>query len=393
MHPNPNGERVVIPARGRVCIAPVASRRMVSFTDKKFVRFRDAIFSHNGENIYALSDDSGEFGFISLSSAGVGLQKNITKDGTILRYRGAPSLNGKLIAYSDLENNMFVLNIETAASKKISANKEGIRFFFWSPDSQWIAFVQSAFNTMTQIKIYNVITGTSFNLTTDSANSFNPQWSPNGQFIYFLSDRNLKSLVEDPWGPRQPKPFFDAKDKIYHIALKKGTRSPFRQPDELFIQEEKKTKEKGLPIFVDIDTAGIRERIITVPIKPGNYTGLAFNKKALYLGARGTDTNSKMQLSFMKIDNENVELKTLVNDISSFELAIKGNKILFKKGENYHMISAETSKVYDLSKSKINLSGWKFPIKPLEDWKQLFTDAWRMERDYFYDKNRHGVDW
>jgi tricorn protease len=102
---------------------------MVSFTDKKFVRFRDAIFSHNGENIYALSDDSGEFGFISLSSDGVGLQKNITKDGTILRYRGAPSLNGKLIAYSDLENNMFVLKIETAASKKIEQTKRVLDSF------------------------------------------------------------------------------------------------------------------------------------------------------------------------------------------------------------------------------------------------------------------------
>ena len=70
-----------------------------------------------------------------------------------------------------------------------------------------------------------------------------------------------------------------------------------------------------------------------------------------------------------------------------------GEKILLRKRESYYVIDAGTSKVSDISKNKINLSGWKFPIIPREDWKQIFTDAWRMERDYFYDKNMHGVDW
>ncbi|MEP0265517.1 S41 family peptidase [Dokdonia sp.] len=405
VHADPNGKQIVITARGRVFVAPVNSGRLISFTDKTSVRYRDAIFSHDGSTIYTLSDESGEFEFVSMPSNGQGSENSITSNGDVLRYGGEPSSDGKWIAYNDLENNMYVLNISNGVSKKISTNQEGIRGFSWSPDNTWLAFVQTASNTMAQIKIYNVNTGISFDLTTDRANSFNPKWSPDGKFIYFISDRSFTSLVGSPWGTRQPEPYFDASEKVYHVALKKGTRSPFREDDELFNdtkkedsstktdKKKKSEEEDNNKLVVSIDQVGIQERIIEVPIKPGNYNGLEVNKKALYLTSSETGVNAKRHLSFVKIDNKDVSLKTMVNEINSFELTSNGKKILVRKGRNYHMIDAGISKVSNLSESKINLNGWKLPIIPQEDWKQIFTDAWRMERDYFYDKNMHGVDW
>lgn len=407
VHADPDGERIVITARGRVFVAPVKSGRFVSFTDKAAVRFRDAVFSHDGSNIYTLSDESGEFEFVSMPSNGQGSQKSITSNGDLLRFGGKPSSDGKWIAYNDLESNMYVLNISSGVSKKISTKQEFIGGgFTWSADNRWLAFVQVAYNKMAQIKIYNVETGASFDLTTDRANSYSPRWSPDGKFIYFLSDRSFTSLVGSPWGARQPEPYFDASEKIYHVALKNGTRSPFREDDELTVDIKKedtstktekkkknKSEEKEDELVVNIDQAGIQDRIIEVPIKPGNYNGLEVNKNALYLISSETGINAKKHLSVVKIDNKDVSLKTMVREVNSFELAGNGEKILVRKGRSYHMIDAGTSKVSDLSKSKINLSGWKFPITPKEDWKQIFTDAWRMERDYFYDKNMHGVDW
>jgi tricorn protease len=405
VHTDSKGEKIVITARGRVFVAPVKSGRFVSFTDKKNVRYRDAVFSHDGEKIYVLSDESGEFEFVSLPSIGEGSQKKITSNGDLLRYGGVPSSDGKWIAYDDLENNMYVLNIASGVSKKISTNQEGILDFRWSPDNKWLAFVQTAFNTMTQIKIYNLEIGASFDLTTDRANSFNPRWSPDGKFIYFLSDRNFKSLVGSPWGTRQPEPYFDVSEKIYHVALIKGTRSPFRENDELEVEDNKedtptkkgkkknKSKVKEDSLIVNIDHGGIQKRIIEVPVKPGNYNGLEVSEKALYVMSSETGVNAKRHLSFVKIDNKDVDIKTLVSEANSFELSGNRQKILVRKGRSYHMIDAATSKLSDVLKNKINLSGWKFPITPREDWKQIFTDAWRMERDYFYDKNMHGVDW
>ncbi len=405
VHTDPKGEKIVITARGRIFVAPVKSGRFVSFTDKKKVRYRDAIFSHDGEKIYTLSDESGEFEFISMPSNGEGSQENITSNGDLLRYGGVTSSDGKWIAYDDLESNMYVLNVASGVSKKISTNQEGIADFKWSPDSKWLAFVQTAFNTMSQIKIYNVDIGASFDLTTDRANSFNPRWSPDGKFIYFLSDRNFKSLVGSPWGTRQPEPYFDVSEKIYHVALKKGTRSPFRENDELEGhnneedsstkkgKKKNKSKENEDSLVVNIDRAGIKKRIIEVPVKPGNYNGLEVSEKALYVMSSETGVNAKRHLSFIKIDNKDIELKTLVSEVNSFELSGNREKILLRKGRSYHMIGAGTSEVSDISTNKINLSRWKFPITPQEDWKQIFTDAWRMERDYFYDKKMHGVDW
>lgn len=392
IHPNNEGDKVVITARGRVFVAPVKSGRFVEFTDKKNVRLRDAIFSHNGKQIYTLSDESGEFEFISMPTNGEGDHKAITKNGKVLRFVGVPSPDGKWMAYSDLENNMFLLNVENGKSKKISTNEEGIGWRSWSPDSKWISFVQTADNTMAQIQLYSLDTNETFPLTTDRANSRNPTWSPDGKFIYFLSDRSFTTIVGSPWGTRQPEPYFDASEKLYHIALQKGTRSPFRKSDELVSKDSKKDN-KSETVNVSIDKNGIAERITEVPIKPGNYRGLAVTKKAIYLMSSSTGVNSQTNLSVVKIGNEDVKLKTMIDGVSAYELTGNGEKILVRKGSNFYMIGAGTGKVSDLNSNKISLNGWKFAITPQEDYKQLFTDAWRMERDYFYDKNMHGVNW
>ncbi len=402
VHAAPDGERIVITARGRVFVAPAKSGRFVSFTEKKNVRLRDAVFSSDGTKIYTLSDETGEFEFISMPADGMGDQKQVTKNGEILRYEGVPSPDGKWMAFSDLARDMYVLNIANGMSKKVSSNHEGGGQFSWSPDSKWLAFVQSAANTMAQIKVYNVVDFSAFDLTTDRANSTSPKWSVDGEFIYFLSDRSFTSLVGSPWGTRQPEPYFDASEKVYHVSLKKGARSPFRENDELaspdkkVVEEDKSAKnvsDTKKEVVVTIDKEGIQKRMVEVPIEPGNYSGLEVNKQALYLVSRETGIGAKSHLSFVKIGNKDVKLKKMVSDINGYELTTDGKKLLVNKKSAYYMLEAGTSEVSDLSDNKIDLSGWRFPIEPREDWKQIFTDAWRMERDYFYDENMHGVDW
>jgi tricorn protease len=390
--PDKDGNRIVITARGRAFIAPVKSGRFVEFTHKKNVRFRDATFSSNGKYMYTLSDESGEFEFIKMQANGEGNSQTITKDGQVLRYAGTPSPDGKWLAYDDLENNMFILNVANGSSKKISTNEEGIYDFSWSPDSKWISFVQVADNTMAQILIYSLDSGETFPVTTDRANSRYVTWSPDGKFIYFLSDRNFSTLVGSPWGPRQPEPYFDVSEKLYHIALQNGTRSPFRKNDELVSKTSEKEDSKNA-VKVTIDKSGIKERITEVPIKPGNYRGLSVTNKAIYLMTSSTGVNSKTDLAVLKIGNEDVKLKTMVEGVRNFTVTENDKKILVRKQNNFYMIDAGTSKVNDLNSNKIDLSGWRFAITPQEDWKQIFTDAWRMERDYFYDKNMHGVNW
>ena len=140
-----------------------------------------------------------------------------------LRYQGIPSPDGKWIAYDDLESNMYILDIKTGESKKISSNNEGIRDFSWSPDSKWLAFVQTAFNSMSQIIVYNIKDESKFNLTTDRANSFSVKWSPDGKFIYFLSDRSFTLVEVLGVHASQNRIGMQAKNYImYHLRKEQG---------------------------------------------------------------------------------------------------------------------------------------------------------------------------
>lgn len=392
VHPSPNGEKVVVTARGRVFVIPLEFGRTISFTEQKaVVRYRDAVFSHDGKNIIALSDESGEFEFVEFPADGPGELKPLTKDGQLLRYQGLPSSDGKWIAYDDLENNMHVLNKSTGKSKIISTNQEGIRDFAWSPDNQWLAFVQRASNQMYQIKVYNVNDGSIFDLTTDRSNNYNVKWSPEGKFIYFLSDRGFNTLIGKPRYARLGGVYWDKSESVYHIPLKKSYRSPFREKDELMEEEEEDEAAKDA-LVVTIDKDDIKSRNIKVPIPEGNYNDLEVNDKAIYLLTEETGPNAKSHLKVVKITNEDAKLTDMASEISGFELTQNGEKMLIVKRGGYYMVDAGTGSV-NLDDGKIDLSGCKFSIDPREDWKQLYKDAWRMERDYFYDKNMHGVDW
>jgi tricorn protease len=348
--------------------------RTVELIEPRDTRYRDAAFSSDGERIITLSDESGELEFVSLPANGIGDPSIITKNGDVLRYAGKPSPDGKWIAYDDLENHMFILNIETGVSRLISNNEERITSFNWSPDSRWISFGQKADNTMEQILIYNLEEDASFPLTTDRANSSSSCWSPDGKFIYFISDRIFTTLVDGPWGPRQPEPYFDASEKLYHIALEKGSRSPFRPSDELF-DEKSERKEKGDSIHVKIDRDGILERMVEVPISAGNYRGLEVSGKAIYLMTGATDLNAKVHLGVLKVGSEDVKIERFVDDVQSFEMTSDKKKILIRKRNDIYMVPAGTSKVGKIVSHKIDLKNWKIAITPREDWKQIFTDA------------------
>jgi len=392
VNPDPTGEKVAVTARGRVFIVPAESGRTISYTEQgDVVRYRDAVFSHDGEHIISLSDESGEFEFVQFPADEVGEVKPITKDGQRLRYQGIPSSDGKWIAYDDVENNMFVLNVSTGKSKKITTTKERIRDFSWSPDNQWLAFVQMASNRMYQVKVYNVNNDSLFDLTTDRSNNHSVAWSPDGKFVYFLSDRGFNTLIGSVRDARLGSVHWDKSESVYHVPLRKSYRSPFREKDELMDEGEESTEASGGKLVVTIDKEGIKARNIKVPIPEGNYNHLDVNNKAIYLLTEETSSGSNYHLKAIKITNEDVKLADMASGISRFELSQNGEKMLIAKGSSYYMVDAGTGSV-NLNEP-LDFSGCKFAIDPREDWKQLYKDAWRMERDYFYDKNMHGVDW
>lgn len=421
---SPDGSQLVLTARGRAFVAPVKAGqgRLVDATGPKPARIRYATLMPDKKQVLALSTESGEVEIWKLPANGLGPGERLTTDGKVLRWNIFPSPDGKLAVHADKNNQLWLLDLATKSQKLLAASKYGGNSFpvfgdiRWSPDSKWFTYVLAGANDLDQIWIYSVDSGAATAVTTDRYNSQSPAWSADGKFLYFISDRALRSSVFSPWGTRQPDPYFDRSDKIYQLALKKGTRSPFEPDDELHAAEkkedEKKAEEKKSEdnkaeekkpdekkpeaVKVEIDLDGIQTRLEEVPVPAGNYANLtAPGKRLCWMNIDRTDF-SKSSLQCMDVANKGDKPETVAEGVNGYSLSLDGKKMMIAKGRDLHVLDSSVKDAKNpkaLTDSKVDLSAWTFTVIPAEEYREALVDAWRLHRDYFYDPSMHGVNW
>lgn len=455
---SPNGDRMALVVRGQVFVAPAQQGRLVEVTRKDGVRYRTASFTPDGKSLIVLSDESGEVEFWKAPANGVGAREQLTHDGETLRMTGLQSPDGKWIAYTERDDDLLLFNLETKETKLVAHSK--YRDFIspdldWSPDSKWLAYALTGDSGNPQIMLHELATGRSTPVTSDRVISQSPAFSPDGKWLYFLSDRSFRSLVSSPWGPRQAEPFLDKPTKIYLLALAEQSRSPFQPTDELASEEKTATDDKKSepgktdspaeesksspitlaenteepkpeepktdaatasekspaskagpatasaksgekkPVNVKVVLDGIMERLWEVPVDSGNYSALSVTDRAVFVmdrdaGATGPNAN---RLVGIEIKNRDITATTVLSGLGGYRLSLDGKKLLVRQGENFAIIDAAARSAGDTTKQRVNLSALRFPYSPRESWRQMFTDAWRLHRDYFYDRDMHGVDW
>ncbi|MEM8712089.1 MAG: PDZ domain-containing protein, partial [Planctomycetota bacterium] len=390
------GERIALTARGRAFVFPVKHGRRLQVDRRPGTRYRDATFLDD-ERVLLLSDETGEVEFETRPVDGIGEPVRLSKNGTTLRFEGIPSPAASHIAFENKDDELRILDVQTGEETIVSTNQEGIRDFAWSPAGDWLCYSQASENTFTRLWLYELSTGTRVALTSDRTNSRTPAFSPDGHWLYFLSDRRLQSEVRSPWGPRQPEPYFDRTIEVYQIALQEGLRPSFWPVDEL-TEAEQEPKDKGdtgkgeengveEASALEVQAEGIGERIWRVPVEAGNYRALVANGDALFMLSAGDETD----LVGLKIEAD-PEPKVIASGVRAYELSGDGKKLLIRKG-GFHVVPAKAAEAKLTAKSRVDVSDWSFPISLREDYRQIFIDAWRLERDYFYDPGMHGLDW
>lgn len=429
--PSPTGDRIVITARGELVVFPVGNGRRVELIKDTTIRAREGIFSHDGKSVYAFTDETGEFELARYPANGVGATTSLTKNATVLRRGISASPDGKWVVHDDKTRQLYLTDVATSITRVVDRNEFGeYGDITFSPDSRYITFSKPAQNQFLQLYVLEIATTKLTVLTTDRYDARDAIFSQDGKWLYFMANRQLQTVVTGPWGQRRPSPFFDKQTKLYAYALDAAARWPFLPRDELApppppsptsppsppISKPTTESDKSAQLTTAAKVSPpstpptppptpvsatafneIRERLYEVPMPAGNYRDLSTDGKRLYFISQES-SDRKNALRSIAIEAPNPlppTVDTFIEDIREYKLTLDRKKLMVRRLNDVFMfdVGKVAPPAPDFVKFQVNTRDWMIQIDPVQEWKQLFVDAWRMHRDYFYDKNMHGADW
>ncbi len=405
---SPDGKRAVFSARGEVITVPAKEGNTRNLTNSSGSHDKLPAWSPDGKWIAYISDETGEDELYLVSQDG-SERVRLTTDGNCRRFGMKWSPNGKKLAFSDKNLKLYFIDIDKKETVQIDkSDYTELHDFSWSPDSRYLAYSKRLANGIHALFVYFFDDGQIRQITPGYVNDFSPVFDPDGKYLYFLSERNFNPILS-----RYDFEFVNnAITNLYLVILSADEKSPFApKSDEVEIAEtgkpgkgEKKGKEGDSEkdndddkvVEVKIDFDGIYDRQMAFDLPAGNYgelsaiSGAVFYASRPMWGLRGTVGKDKTTLH--KYDLEEEKDHEFASDVSGYVLAANSEKMLVERKSNYHIIpvSGESAKFED---NHLDLSHMKMKLDHRAEYVQIFNEAWRLHRDFFYDENMHGVDW
>ena len=435
---SPKGERAVFSARGDIFSAPIEKGPTRNLTHSSGAHDKWPSWSPDGSQIAFISDLSGEEEIYIGPQDGSKPPEQITRGGTAMRYAPEWAPDGKRIAFSDKDGKVYVLTLADRKVVEIADSPRGqVRDYVWSPRGNFLAFSMVNSNQFTSVYVWSLAEGKLRRVTDDAFNSYNPAWDPQGNYLYYLSDREYApqiSAIEFNYATNRPT-------YIYAMALRKDVKHPFPpESDEVTVAKPEETpKPKGTPPALEpkppakdinkelkepsqepqkektsetaapevkpeatpkppanmtIDFEGIATRVSRVPVGADNYGGLTAKTghllygvgPAFYYGRQG-DRPTSLRIFSLKDRKETL----LADDIRGYSLSDDGSKVLVAQGPGYNVYDA--TPIGDRSRKPVSTAGLYVDRVPTEEWNQIFNEVWRRYRDWFYVSNMHGYDW
>jgi tricorn protease len=461
----PDGKRAVMAARGDIYTVPAKDGATRNLTRSPGVHEKGVAWSPDGRWIAFVSDRTGEdeiyitpqdgMGNIELGKEAADANKDKDKDAAAKEaaaekergkdkeqqitsgYKGFKfppvwSPDSKKLAWADKDLRLWYVDINDKKPVEVDRAKYAeITNYSWSPDSKWIAYDKAEFSSISVVHVYSIADKKSTAVTNELVNSFGAVWDPEGNYLYFQSDRDFNEVLGNfDFEFANPKT-----TRVYLLTLRADELSPFPAPsDETAIKREppapdsaasdkdkakkadakKKSDEKkeegkspdndhkdALKNFrVDLD--GIQNRIVALEVPPASLTGIAAAKGFVYYSTQPVQGLSGPipgeESAIHAYDLKERKEKTVIEGIERWWISFDGSKVLYEAkggdGNRYGIIDAKPGdspkKVGDGS---LNLSGLRAEIDPPAEWKQIFNEVWRQERDYFFEASMNGNDW
>ncbi|GAB5518478.1 MAG: S41 family peptidase [Rhodothermales bacterium] len=373
-----DGKRVAFVSRGELFVSPVGSGRVVHASRNSGVRYRNVVFGADSSHVFALSDRSGELEWWRASLDGLTPPTQVTDGPAMLRQDATPSPDGTWLAHTDYDGRLWLVHTEDGSTTQIAtASTSGT--VAWSPDSRHLVFSQSMPSLMSALHMYDTEAKTTTAITSDRFMDGNPAFSADGHWLFFISTRTWSSTVGSPWGERAPQPHFDKTAKIYALPLRPDATFPFTPPDELTPKGSRDTT-KVAPRW------DLAEMIREVPAPVGSYGSLMANDKRLFY-------RSERDLMALDLKPKAKPIR-IVEGAGRIDLSGDGKHLLVSKSGKLYVIPASSGKDAKLGEEQQAMTdGLRFAVDKRAEWNQIYHDAWRLHRDYFWDPNMHGVDW
>jgi len=418
---SPTGARAVFEAHGEIFTVPAEKGDVRNITNSPAVADRDPGWSPDGKSIAYFSDESGEYALHISPQNGLGAVTKIDlgKPPSFF-YSPTWSPDNKKITYSDKRLNLWYVDLEKKTPVHVDTDLfDGASFnTVWSPDSKWLAYTKQLDNRMHAVFVYSLETGKATQITDGMSDALIPDFDKNGKYLYFTASTDL-GLVAGGDMSAINRPVTRA---VYVVVLKKGVASPLapesdeekaekkeddsakKNPDDKATvdkskesadaKDKDKDKEKSKePPKVEIDFDKISQRILAMPIPARNYFGLNAGKEGEVFVVEGPPVipfDEQPVLTAYKFTFKTRKTDKLVEGISAFAVSFNGEKMLYKQGQAWFI--NPTEKPPEAGKGNLKTADMEVQVDPRAEWKQIYHEVWRIERDFFYDPHFHGLD-
>jgi tricorn protease len=432
---SPNAARASFEARGEIITVPAEKGDFRNITNTPGVMERYPSWSPDGERIAYFSDESGEYMLHVRDQKGSGEVTRIELDKNPSFYYGLRwSPDNKKMAYADCHLNVWYVDLENKKPVKVDKDRflggAAGRVPNWSPDSKWLVYAKRLPNYLGAIFLYSLESGRSTQITDGMSDAGLPVFDPGGKYLYFTASTDSGASLQ----PDIHSIFREVTSSIYLAVLDKTEPTPFvpqsdeEKPDDkskkTSEEPEKKEEEKSgktdtqaadksqkdkkpeKAVTVKIDLEGILQRILAVPMPARSYldlqTGEAGTLLAVAADAPLPGSPFPQGSSVHRFDLKERRADVVVSGVDAFEMARSGKKFLYSQKGRWLIGTLKPMPPSDAPSPPPSAGGTpdkamptqdiQIRVKPLEEWRQMYREAWRIEREFFYDPNLHGLD-